>query len=39
LFAAVSRPLNSPTDRVLAEVGTGPKDPYRTYILKEGYPE
>jgi len=27
------------TDRVLAEVGTGPKDPYRTYILKEGYPE
>jgi len=27
------------TDRVLAEMGTGPKDPYRTYILKEGYPE
>jgi len=27
------------TDGVLAEMGTGPKDPYRTYILKEGYPE
>jgi predicted HTH transcriptional regulator len=27
------------TDGVLAEMGTGPKDPYRTYVLKEGYPE
>src|SRR4030043_2313970 len=27
------------TDRVLAEMGTGPKTPYRTYVLKEGYPE
>jgi hypothetical protein len=39
LFAAVSRPLNSFADEVLAEMGTGPKDPYRTYVLKEGYPE
>jgi len=24
------------TDGALAEMGTGPKDPYRTYVLKEG---
>jgi len=27
------------TDGVLAEMGTGPKDPYRTYVLKEGHYE
>ena len=36
---ARTRLRNLVTDGVLAEMGTGPKDPYRTYVLKEHHYE
>jgi len=36
---ARTRLRNLVTDGILAEMGTGPKDPYRTYVLKEDHYE